>query len=194
MIRQVLITLSCIALIAGIASGDEKKKPAAQDPMAAMAKYSTAGAQHKMLRTLVGTWSCAGTWWLAPGKPPLQTTTSAEFKPIGDLWVVEDASGNFMGQPFMGHGVYGYDIAKSKYVSTWVDSMGSFIVNAEGSADATGKVISYEMNDFDPMTAKQNTMRQSMKFDSNDKHTVTMFKVGPDGKAAKIAELVYTRK
>jgi hypothetical protein len=59
MTRQVLITLGCIALIAGVAAGDEKKPPAAQDPMAAMAKYATAGAQHKMLRTLLGTWSCA---------------------------------------------------------------------------------------------------------------------------------------
>jgi hypothetical protein len=56
--------------------------------------------------------------------------------------VVDDA-----GQAFMGHGVYGYDLAKNKYVSTWVDSMGSFVVNAEGAADATGKVISYEMNE-----------------------------------------------
>src|SRR5262249_34028817 len=160
------------------------------DPMAAaMAKYATPGPQHKMLQGMAGTWTVNAKFWMDPSKPPTEATGTAEYKPMGDLWVTEDFTGTFMGKPFVGHGIDGYDLTKNKYVGTWIDSMGSYIMNSEGSADASGKVVTYTANDFDPMTAKTGTVKEVIKMDSDKQHTMQMFKTGPDGKEMKMMEL-----
>ncbi len=196
---QMVIAMGCVAALAGAAlakgkAEDKKKEPAADPHMAAMMKYATPSQQHKTLQMMVGNWSIAGKFWMDPTKPPVESMSTAEFRPVGDLWVVEDVKGDFMGKPFIGHGVTGYDLTKNKYVGSWIDNMGSYVMNSEGTADATGKVITSTANDFDPMTGKTGTVREIHKIDSDTKHTVTMYKSGPDGKEMKIMELVYTKK
>jgi hypothetical protein len=196
--RKTLMVVGCAALLAGPALAkkkEEKKAAPAPDPMAAaMAKYATPGPQHKILHDMVGTWTVAGKFWMDPSKPPTESTSTAEVKALGDLWITEDIKGDFMGKPFMGHGIDGYDLTKNKFVGTWVDNMGSYIMMAEGTADASGKVITQTANDFDPMTGKAGTVREVTKIDSDKQHTMSMFKTGPDGKEMKMMELVYTRK
>jgi len=108
--------------------------------------------------------------------------------------VVEDVKGDFMGQPFFGAATYGYDIAKQKYVSTWIDNFGSYITTSEGVPDATGKIVTFTSSNVDPSTGKTSSMRQVMSFESDSKISETMYKVSSDGKEQKIEELVYTRK
>ncbi len=43
---------------------------------------------------------------------------------------------------FQGHGVYGWDPAKQKYVGTWVDPMRTFLSPMEGTWDAATKTMS----------------------------------------------------
>jgi hypothetical protein len=196
---RMLIVFGCVAALASGAfaqgKADKKGKGAPADPMmAAMAKYGTPGPQHKTLRSMVGSWNVAGKFWMDPTKPPVESTSTAEIKPLGDLWVIEDVKGDFMGKPFMGHGVHGYDLTKNKFVGSWVDNMGAWIMSSEGTADASGKVITSMGNDFDPMTGKTGTIKGVTKIDSDTKHTMSMFKTGPDGKEMKIMELVYTKK
>jgi hypothetical protein len=198
-VMKTMTAMACVAVLGGLAIAkdkkDDKKKAPAQDPMAAaMAKYATPGAQHKSLTSMVGSWSVAGKFWQDPSKPPMETTGTAEYKAMGDLWVTEDFKGEFMGKPFFGHGVDGYDLTKNKYVSTWVDTMGSYIMNSEGTADPSGKVITATANDFDPMTGKNGTVKMVTKIDSDKQHTMSMWKAGPDGKEVKLMELVYTKK
>jgi hypothetical protein len=168
----------------------EPSKDAAAD---AMAKYSTPGPQHKALKSMAGSWTIAGKMWMEPGKPPLEFKSNAQVKTIGDLWVVEDVTGDFMGSPFIGHGVHGYDLTKQKYVGTWIDNYGTFMMNSEGTGDVANKVITSTANDFDPMTGKTGTVKEVLTIDSDKKHTMTMFKTRPDGKDVKIMERVYTK-
>jgi hypothetical protein len=196
--RRIGIALVLVAFggLAFAKKKEEKKAEPKPDPMvAAMAKYMTPGPQHKLLTGMAGTWTVAGKFWHQDAtKPPIETTGTAEIKAMGDLWVTQDFSGTFMGKPFVGHGIDGYDLTKNKYVGTWVDSMGSYIMNSEGTADASGKVMTYTANDFDPMTSKTGTVKEVVKIDSDKQHTMTMFKTGADGKEVKMMELVYTRK
>ena len=41
-----------------------------------------------------------------------------------------------MGQPFSGVGIDGYDNLRKKYVTTWIDTMGTGIFSMEGTASA----------------------------------------------------------
>jgi hypothetical protein len=177
----------------GAKKGDAKKDENAA-MMAAMAKYGTPGAEHKLLKTnYVGSWTVAGKFFMAPGKPT-ESTGTAEVKSINnDLFTVEDFSGTFMGKPFTGHGISGYDIAKQKYTGVWADSMGSWMEMSEGTADATGKIITYTSTGFDPMTGKPSSHKMVSHIESDKKHVEEMFKV-VDGKEVKEMELTYTRK
>ena len=190
-----LVLVACGGLAFAKKKDDKKAAPAQPDPMAAaMAKYTTPGPQHKMLQSMAGAWAVSAKFWMEPGKPPMEASGTCEYKPMGDLWVTQEFHGTYMGKPFVGHGIDGYDLTKNKYVGTWVDSAGSYIMNSEGTADASGTVLTYTANDFDPMTAKTGTVKQVVKIDSDKQHTMSMYKTGADGKDVKMMELVYTRK
>jgi hypothetical protein len=196
-VMRTMTAMACVAMLGGLALAkkDDKKKAPAQDPMAAaMAKYATPGPQHKMLTAMAGSWTVAGKFWMDPAKPPTESTGTCEIKPMGDLWVTQEFKGEVMGKPFLGHGIDGYDLTKNKYVGTWVDTMGTYVMNSEGTADASGKVITATANDFDPMTGKTGTVKMVTKIDSEKQHTMSMFKTMPDGKDMKMMELVYTKK
>jgi hypothetical protein len=44
---------------------------------------------------------------------------------------------------FEGHGVYGWDPARSKYVATWVDTMRTFLTVGEGDWDAEAQTMTF---------------------------------------------------
>ncbi len=103
-------------------------------------------------------------------------------------------TGDFLGKPFFGHGVQGFDIAKQKFVGTWVDNFGSYIMMSDGTADAAGKVITTMSSEIDPATGKASATKSVMTLDSDTKHTIAMYKTGADGKDIEIMELVYSKK
>src|SRR5207244_2701258 len=60
---------------------------------------------------------------------------------VGGRWLVSDFKNETTG--FEGHGVYGWDSVKGKYVGTWVDPMRSTMVLAEGTWDAETRTMTY---------------------------------------------------
>jgi len=48
-----------------------------------------------------------------------------------------------MGMPFEGIGINGYDNLKKKFVSTWIDNMGTMIVMSTGTFDPATKTFTY---------------------------------------------------
>jgi|HubBroStandDraft_1064217.scaffolds.fasta_scaffold199699_1 hypothetical protein len=71
----------CLGGVWGAAWGGDTKEADQKAMMAAMAKYSQPGEQHKWLQALVGSWNTKTRAWMGPGKP-IESTGSAEIKPI----------------------------------------------------------------------------------------------------------------
>ena len=89
-------------------------------------------------------------------------------------------------------GITGYDNAKKKYVGSWVDNMGTGVMQTEGTYDSATKSIRNTPTchlPWAPMKVKMVT-----KDDNENQFTFTMFMVTPDGKESKSMELVYKRK
>lgn len=171
------------------ASPDSKAK----EMMAAMAKYSGPSEKHKVLQHFVGTWATASKAWMGPGKP-VEATGTAEVKPIMDgRFVQEDFTGTFMGRPFVGHGVTGYDLTKDKYTNFWVDNMGSWFTVSEGTLDATGKVLTMTTQAFDPQTGKTHASRMVTRIESDKRHVFEIYD-DVNGKEVKVMEIVYSKK
>ncbi|HKQ61700.1 MAG TPA: DUF1579 domain-containing protein [Candidatus Polarisedimenticolaceae bacterium] len=164
------------------------------DPMAQMMKYAAPGEHHKHLARMVGKWNSKGKFWMEPGKPPAETTGTAEFVPVLDgRFIQQNYHGTFMGQPFVGSGLEGYDNFKQKHIATWVDNMGTALLSFEGSCAQGGKVVTLSGELDDPASGQHTKMRNVTTWQNDNQFTMESFGPGPDGKEVKMFELVYTR-
>lgn len=167
-----------------------------QDPgMDAMMKMAAPGEQHKQLEMFAGSWTTEMKAWMAPGQEPVTSHGSAEIKSIlGGRYLQEDFSAEFMGMPFAGTGLTGYDNVRKQYFSTWADNMGTSVMLMTGSYDPAKKTYSYEGSYADPMSGKDKTMRIAIVAADANKHVSEFYDQLPDGKWVKIMEITYTRK
>lgn len=182
-----------------VSAADEKKAAASNPQQDAMMKawmeYATPGAPHKALQNLAGNWDATVKSWMAPGAPPEESKATSTFTSVMDgRYVEEHVEGSFNGMPFHGQGLYGYDNLQKKYVSTWVDNMGTGMMSGEGSSPDGGKTINWKGSASDPMTGKVSVFRSTFKQLSADQYQLEMFGTGPDGKESKQMEITYTRK
>jgi hypothetical protein len=203
-LRGILAGLAFLIVIAALAIGADEKgkktKPAAgkmdeKAMMEMMAKYSTPGAEHKKLESVVGTWNTTTKMWMEPGAPPQESTGVSENKmTLGGRFLAQTYEGTMMGQPFTGMGYTGYDLYKKRYVATWMDSMGTAIMNTTGTADASGKKLTFTGSMDDPMSGKKMNVKEVVTFVDDDHHTFEMWMPDQAGKTFKTLEIQYTRK
>jgi len=187
----VALLLVCISVIA-----DETKKKPEMDPamMEAMMKASMPGPAHKALDGMVGTWDTKVTSWMVPGADPISGTGWSENKWIlGGRFVESTFKGDFMGMPFEGRGLTGYDNVKKQYFGTWVDNMGTGMMTSVGTG-GSGNTMTFDGTYADPMTGKDTTCKEKITMVDADHHNMEMWMPGPDGKLYKAMEIAYTRK
>jgi Protein of unknown function (DUF1579) len=202
-LRGILAGLAFLVVLAALAIGaDEKAKktmPAAgkmdeKAMMEMMAKYSTPGPEHKKLEAMVGTWDTTAKMWMDPSAPPQESKGVAENKmALGGRFLEQNFEGTMMNQPFTGKGYTGYDLYKKQYVSTWMDSMGTAIMNATGNVDSSGKLTMTGSMD-DPMSGKKTDFKETMTTVDPDHQVFEMWMPAPDGKMFKTLEIQYARR
>src|SRR5207249_1814682 len=110
-------------------------------------------------------------------------------------YLVQEVSGEFMGKPFHGMGIIGYDKFKKQYTNSWVDNYGTGIVVSLGNADSTGKVITYTGEMDEPLTGEKNKKFKSIeRIIDNDKHILEMYDTIPGIGEVKVMEITFTRR
>jgi hypothetical protein len=200
-IRKTVVALFLLTLCSTLVSAfaqDKPKPPAApsmDDAMKAMEKAAAPGEQQKRLARLVGDWTFTNTMWMAPGQPPVESKgTMHGVALMGGRYVEHSWKGDMMGMPFEGRGTDGYDNVGKQYVSSWVDNMGTGIAYSIGSCDEAGKVCTYTGDMWDPMTGKKTTTKAVITWLDDNSFKNEMYGPGPDGKEAKMMEIVAKRK
>ena len=194
-----LSVLAAVALFVATAAfaADAPKAPSAEQQamMEKMTKAATPGPQHEMLKKMAGEWNATVTMQMDPSQPPEVEHSTSTLTVVMDRYCQEVTTGQMMGQPFSGMGLTGYDNVIGKYVSTWVDNMGTGIMKSEGTADAAGKVITWSGSMSDPMTGKVAKSRMVMTLVDDDHHTFEMYGVPPGAKKeAKMMTIEYARR
>jgi len=172
-------------------------KPAGGDDemMKKMAEMSTPGKEHEALKPLIGSWTCTVKVWTAPGTPPEESTGTMDRKWLfGGRFIQEDYKGTAGGMPFEGMGLLAYDKGQKRYESSWMDSMSTGMMKMTGSADASGKTLTFTGENFDCMEGKLVKRRSTLEIVNNDKQVMKMFVPGPDGKEFQNFEMVVIRK
>src|SRR5262249_37447135 len=151
--------------------------------MEKMTKAATPGPQHAMLKALEGTWTATIKSQMDPAAPmETEVGTSVVTTLMDGRYSQEQVSSTMMGAPFSGMGITGYDNVIGKFVSIWIDNMGTGVMRSEGTADASGKVISWSTVMSDPVTGKPTKSRMVTTIVDNDHHTLEMYGVPPGGK------------
>ncbi|EJL75124.1 DUF1579 domain-containing protein [Chryseobacterium populi] len=159
--------------------------------------YATPGDMQKMLTKYDGTWTGQTTMWMEEGGKPVVSQSECTNKMIFDgRYQVSNHKGNFMGMPFEGMNILGYDNAKKKFVSTWIDNMGTGIMSAAGDWIPSKKTIEFKGKMTDPSRpGKDCDVREVYTFVDDNNHTLEMY--GPDwktGKEMKTMEIKFVRK
>jgi hypothetical protein len=199
LLTVVLGTGAALAQKEGVAAEpkmDAKKAAAMEKYNEAMQKAATPGPEHEKLKSITGSYDVATKFWMDPAGPPQEMAGKSEIKMMyGDRYQVQDFSGTMMGQPFSGHSMMGYDVARKKYFSTWIDSTSTGMSIGEGTADKSGNVITFTTSMTDPRTGK--VVKGKDIITINPDGTFTMEGWYPPitgGKPFKMMEITYTKR
>lgn len=198
--RSIIVVLCfCILVPLAVLAQDKPKEqapPGMSGPeMEAMMKAMSPGEQHKQLARLAGDWTFTNKMWMAPGAPPAESSGTMHGETILDGRYVQSTwKGNMMGMAFEGHGTDGYDNVAKKYVSSWIDNMGTGILYSTGTCDADGKKCESKGSMIDPMTGKDSYMRSVVSWTGNDSFVMEMYGPDPSGKEFKWMEMSVKRK
>lgn len=177
-------------------------QPNEAEMMQKMMELSKLNENHKTLGQLAGTWGYTVTMWMAPGAPPMKSSGTAVTKPImGGRYFATDitgtmkmpgADGKLKDVTFKGMSVDGYDNAKQKFVSSWVDNMGTGILMSEGAYDPETKSFTYTSEE-EMIPGMKTKVREVIKVTDNDHHTLEWYE-DRGGQEVKTMEIAYTRK
>ena len=186
-----------LVLLAAPASAKDKKSDKPMDQQAMMElwkKLGTPGEPHKQFANLAGSWTTTTKEWMEPGKPPTESAGTTELKMLLDgRFLYQEYNSQMMGQPYSGIGIEAYDNLRKKYVSMWIDSMGTGIFMMEGTASTDGKTITYRGQHAEP-GGGQMTHRAIWKLVDANTQLFEMYGAHGHGKEMKMLEITYTRK
>ncbi len=151
------------------------------------------GPEHQALAGAAGTWDLVVERAGPDGKPTQSKGVSEIKVALGGFWLVEDFSADLSGMPFQGHGLTTYDPGKGKYIGTWVDCFGPYLMQLEGTMSKDGKTLT--MSGMGPNHEGKLVMHRmvSTTKDANTR-VFEMYVPGPDGKEVKGMTITYTRR
>jgi hypothetical protein len=196
-LRNLILVVLCVVLMNSVALAKDKKSDKPMDQQAMMEVWkqlAMPGEPHKLFASLAGSWTTTTKEWMEPGKPPTESTGSAEMKMLLDgRFLYQEFNAQMMGQPFSGVGIDGYDNITKKYVTSWIDTMGTGIFMMEGTASADGKTITLKGSHPEPGGGKM-THRAVWKIVDNNTQTFDMYGAHHGGKEMKVLEITYSRK
>lgn len=174
------------------------------DEMKMMMEMAQPNENHKLLADLNGSWSYVVKMWMDgdTSKKPMESKGTAVRKSIMDgkffsmdvngTMEMPDEHGKLKSMPFHGMGIEGYDNARKKFVGTWMDSMGTGMMNSEGDYDAASKTFTYT-GEYTMMPGMTEKIKEVLKLTDKD-HMVFEWYENRGGKETKTMEIDYTRK
>lgn len=178
--------LCVIATVAMSAASDAPAKPAAP-------AHADPAAAAEVLAMEEGVWDAAIEFPPeSPGAAPVrmqgvQTNTFV----TGRGWIKNDFAVN---AKYGGHGTWGYDPRKGKFVGIWVDSNLDYIRIDEGSYDAAAKTMTWTSQLRQPEPHPPVGYRMVEQF-RNDTRVLTMTAIGPKtGKEVPLGTITFTRR
>jgi hypothetical protein len=188
-----MVTAGLFTAPAGFAQDAPQASP--EELMKKAEEAGKPGPEHKVLEDFAGSWNAEIKMWMEPGKDPVTSKGTAEVRWImNERFIQEDFTGDFMGKPFKGLSLTGYDNLKKQYVSMWIDDMHTSLYTSLGDLSDDGKVITFAGKADCAITGEKDVeMKQVVRLIDKDKHVFEMHDTRR-GENSKVMEITYTRK
>jgi hypothetical protein len=199
-----LLVSSNVVGTGGLPQDDKEPGKKPMDPaemakiMALYEKAAVPGPQHKMLAGLEGTWDMkfAGMMGSFSGQVHYHAIMGGRFvvAQIAAMLTMPGPDGKPQEMPWEAYQILGYDNVLKQYQAVWLDSMGTGIYVSPGTADATGKIISFEAPMKDAFTPQGRPYKIVINFEGEDRHVTELWDA-KDGKTlVKEGTVTETRK
>lgn len=175
--------------------GMEEMSPEMQEMMEAFVKAGTPGEEHDRLAESTGTWKATVESFMGPGEPQISEATATREMILDGRVLSERFEGTFMGEPFVGHGMTGYDNAREMYWSTWVDSMSTGVMTSWGHWDEEKEALVLEGTMTNAMTGEPMQVEMIWRFPELGSETFEMWEPhGDDGEMVKTMEITSVKQ
>lgn len=195
----IALTLALVVSSCKSGSGDVEWVDYGADPMqnpdymAAAMAAGTPGPQQAALASRAGTWKVEGKMWMAPGTDPMPMNAMATTVALLDgRYILEDFHSDFMGEPFEGRLLMGYDNVTSEYWSVWFDNMSTGSYPSRGVETSPGQV-EFRGTATDVLTPEGRPTRMTITDNGDGSYTMKMFDTRPGTDEFLVMELHYMR-
>jgi hypothetical protein len=177
--------------------------PNPQEMMKQMMEMSKLNENHKLLADMNGSWNYTIKMWMNPdpnAKPQESKGTATRKSAMGGRYAVMDVTGKMQmpggdgkmkDMQFKGMAVEGYDNVKKKFVSSWIDNMGTGIQFSEGTYDPASKTLTFT-SEVEMMPGMKTPVREAIKMTDKD-HMLLEWYENRGGQEKKTMEIAYTR-
>ena len=147
------------------------------------------GPAHERLAALEGEWEVI----FSPAQGGGETLGEGEARTIlGGRFVEEKVRSEWMGQPFEGLGIIGYDNVREEFTMVWCDNMSTGTWYTTGQM--SGTTFTFEGENSDYMTGEANRWGKSVLEMGSDKHTFKGYTKDKSGTTFQNMEMVATPK
>jgi hypothetical protein len=189
----------------GVATGSAAApsgQPNMQEMMKQMMELAKLNENHKLLTDLDGNWNYTIKMWMNPdqAKPQESKGTAVRKSVMGGRYVMMDVTGKMQmpgedgkmkDMQFKGMALEGYDNVKKKFVSSWIDNMGTGIQFSDGTYDPATKTLTYT-SEVEPMPGMKMPVKEVIKVVDNNHMTLEWYE-NHGGQEKKTMEINYTR-
>jgi hypothetical protein len=191
-----ILLLALATTSGGLVRGEDAQKPSTstrkQDNKPTSTLVDTS-PEIDVLKKWVGNWEATIESTGRDGKP-VTNAAKATVKLSGGRWLVSDFDGSFMGGPFIGHEVIGYDPVAKKYLLNWVDSMATSFSTGEGLYNPQSKTLTLTVSGRDDATGKMATWRQVDIWKDADHHDWTLRAISPKDAKEQVQMTIRYRR
>lgn len=159
----------------------------------AWAAYMAPGKVHQMLAKADGQWDAEITFYQSIDQSPVTNKATCENKMIlGGRYQQSVYKGVIDDMPFEGQGTLAYDNSKKIFISTWIDNMGTGVMQLEGTFDEAANTLNMKGRATDAVTGKDIIVRETMKIVDDNTQQMEMFDT-KDGKETKTMSILLKR-
>jgi hypothetical protein len=161
--------------------------------MEAMMQASTPGPHHELLDVFVGAFEGTATIWMAPDATPVVSPARVTREWVLDgRYVAEHVEGEMEQGTFRGLGYLGYSNIDGQYQSVWMENMSTALMVEHGVYDAERKTFMFFGNHRMPGGTLRVTSAE-VNVSNPDRHVMTAWSIGTDGRRYKAFEGVFER-
>ncbi len=139
-----------------------------------------------------GVWDGQLTMWMAGQAMGPSPCTETVTRALGGQWVDAAFEMDYMGMPFTGKVLTGWDRLTKDYVNIWINSGSGIPTISRGTYDAEKKQIDYR-GTGESMLGGMSKQRSVVAMPDADNRSLTIYEIAEDGSETKTTLIEYTR-